>query len=118
MALLAGFCRTTHGAAAPGSSQQMPVLRIVARQQRWRPPGRSAQSLPPHAPHDGAQQMPAYSAFSYLLREGALVRGAAERAGYYNLDASDGGGELGDITRREAVRWGVLPLGTRQLGAG
>ena len=60
----------------------------------------------------------AYSAFSYLLREGALVRGAAERAGYYNLDASDGGGELGDITRREAVRWGVLPLGTRQLGAG
>jgi hypothetical protein len=57
-------------------------------------------------------------AFSYLLREGALVRGAAERAGYYNLDASDGGGELGDITRREAVRWGVLPLGTRQLGAG
>ena len=60
----------------------------------------------------------AYSAFSYLLREGALVRGTAERAGYYNLDASDGGGELGDITRREAVRWGVLPLGTRQLGAG
>ena len=53
-----------------------------------------------------------------MLREGALVRGAAERAGYYNLDASDGGGELGDITRREAVRWGVLPLGTRQLGAG
>ena len=187
MALLAGFCRTTHGAAAPGSSQQMAVLRIVARQQRWRPPGRSAQSLPPHAPHDGAQQTTqvleerrvgevsrllyvasgvlnisevmalhrqrfvvmtkarftleiqpdvasavdyavcataslfvgnAYSAFSYLLREGALVRGAAERAGYYNLDASDGGGELGDITRREAVRWGVLPLGTRQLGAG
>ena len=49
---------------------------------------------------------------------GGSSRGTAERAGYYNLDASDGGGELGDITRREAVRWGVLPLGTRQLGAG
>ena len=58
------------------------------------------------------------TAYWRLLREGALVRGAAERAGYYNLDASDGGGELGDITRREAVRWGVLPLGARQLGAG
>ena len=52
----------------------------------------------------------AYSAFSYLLREGALVRGEAERAGYYNLDADH---ELGDITRREAVRWNVLPLGVR-----
>ena len=83
MALLAGFCRTTHGAAAPGSSQQMAVLRIVARQQRWRPPGRSAQSLPPHAPHDGAQQTPPSAESTPVQRAASVWQTAVAFAGRF-----------------------------------
>ena len=81
MARLAGFCRTTHGAAAPGSSQQMAVLRIVARQHRWRPPGRSAQSLPPHAPHDGAQQTPPSAESTPVQRAASAWQTAVAFAG-------------------------------------
>ena len=37
-----------------------------------------------------------------------------ERAMYYNLDAD---ATLGDLTREEALRWDVLPLGAQNLGA-
>ena len=33
---------------------------------------------------------------------------------YYNLDAD---ATLGDLTREEALRWDVLPLGAQNLGA-
>ena len=49
-----------------------------------------------------------YSSFSFLLREAHLASGEAERAMYYNLDAD---ATLGDLTREEALRWDVLPLG-------
>ena len=55
-----------------------------------------------------------YSSFSFLLRESKLVAGEAERAMYYNLDAD---ATLGDLTREEALRWDVLPLGAQNLGA-
>ena len=45
---------------------------------------------------------------SFLLRESKLVAGESERAMYYNLDADD---TLGDLTREEALRWDVMPLG-------
>lgn len=49
-----------------------------------------------------------YSSFSFLLREAKLVSGESERASYYNLEYD---ATLGDLTREEALRWDVLPLG-------
>merc|ERR1719152_619229 len=56
-----------------------------------------------------------YSSFSFLLREARLVGGQAERAMYYNLDAD---ATLGDLTREEALRWDVLPLGAQRASDG
>ena len=50
-----------------------------------------------------------YSSFSFLLREAKLVAGETERTMYYNLDADE---TLGDLTREEALRWDVMPLGS------
>mmetsp|Transcript_9692 Transcript_9692/g.28754 ORF Transcript_9692/g.28754 Transcript_9692/m.28754 type:complete len:86 (+) Transcript_9692:648-905(+) len=49
-----------------------------------------------------------FSSFSFLQREAKLVAGQMERASYYNLEAD---ATLGDITKEEALRWDVLPLG-------
>jgi len=49
-----------------------------------------------------------YSSFSFMLREAKLAAGETERAMYYNLDAE---ATYGDLTRDEALRWDVLPLG-------
>ena len=56
-----------------------------------------------------------YSSFSFVLREAKLAAGEAERAMYYNLDAD---ATLGDLTREEALRWDVLPLGAQRLASG
>ncbi len=49
-----------------------------------------------------------FSSFSFLLRESKLALGTPERAAYYNLHAE---ATLSDLSREEALRWDVLPLG-------